>query len=303
VTVTVLAGGGDPAAIDRYMAPGMIASIPFYTGDTSFKSAPSITTQTRDGVGWLAVSFNQLGTLGYVYQTGYINLTAAPSMAEGVYAGTVTLANYVARTIPVTMRVTTQPIAVASQNSIIVRIAEGGPAAAYPFVPPITFTNSGMGNLQLLGVTASGEGVGAALSGGSVVLNLSPGSRTPGVYNDAKVTVQCNAANCPFDVTVRLEVTPRGPPVIQYPGVMDNAAYEMKVAPGDVCILKGDQLSTADPAIAALLPLPQRLGGASVLVNNVYAPLYYSSAGQIAFQMPLVSRPGRRWCRWSATAC
>jgi uncharacterized protein (TIGR03437 family) len=58
------------------------------------------------------------------------------------------------------------------------------------------------------------------------------------------------------------------------------------VAPGDVCIVRGEQLSLSDPAMAAGLPLPTSLGGATVLVNDVRAPLYYTSFGQIAFQMP-----------------
>ncbi len=42
----------------------------------------------------------------------------------------------------------------------------------------------------------------------------------------------------------------------------------------------------APPTIAASLPLPSNLGGATVLGNDVLAPLYYTSFGQVAFQMP-----------------
>ena len=49
-------------------------------------------------------------------------------------------------------------------------------------------------------------------------------------------------------------------------------------------IAKGQQLSMKSPQTAAGTPLPTTLGGASVLVNGVATPLFYSSAGQIAFQ-------------------
>jgi uncharacterized protein (TIGR03437 family) len=49
-------------------------------------------------------------------------------------------------------------------------------------------------------------------------------------------------------------------------------------------IVKGQQLSSQPPQFASELPLPTTLGGASVLVNGVATPLFYSSSGQIAFQ-------------------
>jgi len=75
---------------------------------------------------------------------------------------------------------------------------------------------------------------------------------------------------------------------------LDNATFVLgaAVAPGDVCIVKGDQLSLGDPASAAGFPLPTSLGGATVLVNYVLAPLYYTSFGQIAFQMPYTTTTG-----------
>jgi uncharacterized protein (TIGR03437 family) len=48
--------------------------------------------------------------------------------------------------------------------------------------------------------------------------------------------------------------------------------------------VKGEQLSLQSPQMASGTPLPTTLGGASVLVNGVATPLYYSSFGQIAFQ-------------------
>ena len=289
VTATVLVNGGDPVAIDQYLPPGTQKDFSLLT-----YGCPSSTTSTRDGVTWLSVAEESqiMGTTGYRYYMCigiFIRLAPPASMAPGTYSGSVAVNDYYApRTIPVTIRVTTQPIAVPSTSQIQLRLAEGGPAAAYPFLPPISLTNLGMGTLEVQGVAATGEGVSAYQYGGLAVVTVAPGSRGPGIYNDGVVTIQCNGANCPVRVPVSLEVVPRAPPVIAYQGVVDNATFDPSypVAPGDVCIVRGEQLSLSTPASAAGFPLPTGLGGATVLVNDVLAPLFYTSFGQIAFQMP-----------------
>ncbi len=287
ITATAVVGGGDPVAIDQYVAPGASGVTPVYTGGSGFcpPNCPAFTTSTQDGGGWLAVTLAASATIEFA-RTAYIHLSPAAAMAEGTYTGSVTFHNYAARTIPVTMRVTTQPIAVPSTPQINLRLAAGGPVASYPFLPATTFTNSGMGTLELQGVSATGEGVSASLQAGQVVVAIDPMSRGPGIYTDGMVTIQCNGANCPVLVPVNLEIVPRAAPTIAFRGVVDNAAYSTTVAPGDVCILKGEQLSGQAPVLAAGFPLPTNLGGATVLVNDVLAPLYYTSVGQIAFQVP-----------------
>ena len=293
VTATVFVGGGGPVVIDQYLAPGTQKVVPIATGDnldwcfTRNCAGPSVTASTQDGGTWLAVAVESLGTITFP-ETAYIHLAPPAGMAPGTYSGSVAVNNYAIRTIPVTMRVTTQPIAVPSTSQIQLRLAEGGPAAACPFLPPVSLTNSGMGTLQVQGVAATGDGVSAYQYGALAIVTVDPKSRGPGVYSDGAVTIQCNGANCPVQVPVSLEVVPRAPPAIAYRGVVDNATFDPynPVAPGDVCILRGGQLSVSDPAMAAGFPLPTTLGGATVLVNDVRAPLYYSSFGQIAFQMP-----------------
>ncbi len=273
VTVTAMANGGDPVAIDQYVAPGSSFQTSFWTGATSFLNGPSITAHTDDGGNWLAINYYPGVTLGSFNSTAYVSLMPSANMTSGTYTGSVTEWNYVPRTIPVTMRVSTQPIAAPSVSQIQLRLAQGGPAAVYPFLPAITFTDSGLGTLQVQGVSASGVGVGASLTNGQVLVTVDPMSRGPGLYTDGLVTVACNGANCPVQIPISLEIVPQAAPTIAYRGVVDNAAYQPTAAPGDVCILMGEQLSLQAPATAPGFPLPTNLGGASVLVNNVFAPL------------------------------
>jgi uncharacterized protein (TIGR03437 family) len=78
--------------------------------------------------------------------------------------------------------------------------------------------------------------------------------------------------------------------------VVNNATFRSgeTLAPGSIVALFGSQLTTGDPAAATSVPLPTELGDPKVrvLVNGNPAPLYYSSAGQINFQMPFDLNPG-----------
>jgi uncharacterized protein (TIGR03437 family) len=280
---SVVVDGGPP--VDLFVAPGMAAESPIAGG------CVSATASAQDGAGWLSTDDVTSGTLGVpVFQCIMTVIRLAPpaGMAPGTYSGSVTVSGSTPYTIPVTMHVTTEPIAVPSVSPINLKSAQGGPAVAYPFLPPVSFTNSGMGALQVLGVSASGVGVSAYLSGQQAMVTVDPVSRAPGIYTDGMVTIQCNGGNCPLQIPVSLEIDPPAPPAIDYRGVVDNYTFVAgySVAPGDICILRGQQLSMAAPTWAAGLPLPASLGGAAVLVDGVSAPLFYSSSGQIAFQAP-----------------
>jgi len=303
VTVTVTVGSGPPYVVDKYVAPGTNTSIQIFpnagTPCTGYPAPlgpclPGLRSTTQDGGQWLSVIVGSNNTLNLNW-TAWIYLRPAATMPSGTYNGTVTISGTSDdHTIPVTMHVTTQPIAVPSTAQINLRLAQGGPAATAPFLPPVSLTNAGMGTLVVQTVTAQGAAVSAFNSGGVAVVTVDPGSLAPGIYTDGSVTIQCNAANCPLQIPVSLEVIPRGPPLLFYPGVADNATFapSLGVAPGDVAVVPGEQLSFSAPVSAGGFPLPTNLGGASVLVNDVYAPLFYSSFGLIAFQVPSSTTSG-----------
>ena len=84
-----------------------------------------------------------------------------------------------------------------------------------------------------------------------------------------------------------------GPPVAFYQGVLDNALFAAgrSLAPGGIVAVFGEQLSDS-VASAQTLPLGTSLGGGSVSVNGLAAPVYYASPGQINFQIPYETAPG-----------
>ena len=63
------------------------------------------------------------------------------------------------------------------------------------------------------------------------------------------------------------------------------------VAPGSLISVFGEQLSTTTIQASAL-PLPTELGGVSVRINGIPAPLLYVSPGQLNLQVPWTLEPG-----------
>ncbi len=67
--------------------------------------------------------------------------------------------------------------------------------------------------------------------------------------------------------------------------VTDAAAFGPRVAPGSIATIFGTNLA-ATSIQASGYPLPTSLGGTTVMVEGVAAPLFYVSSGVINFQVP-----------------
>jgi uncharacterized protein (TIGR03437 family) len=95
-------------------------------------------------------------------------------------------------------------------------------------------------------------------------------------------------------IPVRLEVVAEGLPIARAGGVVNNATFAAgdPIPLGGIAAVFGDQLSYQPPASGTELPLVRELGGTKVLVNGLEAPLFFSSEGQINFQMPYETQPG-----------
>ncbi len=68
---------------------------------------------------------------------------------------------------------------------------------------------------------------------------------------------------------------------------VDAASYALAVTPGQIVALFGSELTNNNStASASVLPLPRTLQNTTVYVNGVAAPLFFTSNGQINFQVP-----------------
>ncbi len=291
VTLTII-GYGAPGGITLYAAPGGgIASTTIHT-----HSLAAIQPSTASGGNWLTVALSESGAGTYTFYYPYVvTATTQSGQAAGTYTGSLVVSgsNTAAdnQTIPVTLNVTTSPIAQLSPTSVTLLTGPGGQASQ-----TVSIANLGQGALAVSSATptvTNGSGWLTAVvnsGGGSVTITASAASLAPGAYQGS-VALAANAANtAALTIPVSLLVTQQSGPQIGYGGVVDNAG-RAPIAPGDIAVVYGAQLSPGTSS-ATTLPLPTSLGGVEVLINGVASPLFFTSAGQIDFQLPYETQPG-----------
>ncbi|HXK07149.1 MAG TPA: hypothetical protein VMS37_32435 [Verrucomicrobiae bacterium] len=284
ITVTVQMGGGVPSSVDLYAAPGGTNDAPFSTN-----SQLTGNVSTSSGGQWLSLVLDGTGSFRFSYPYR-IHMAPASLLPAGTYNGTMTTSGSSFapdnKTIPVTMRVTSQPVAQASPDHATMRLAQGAPPTALNVV----LNNLGQGTISVSGATATATG-GTWLTAKSfatgATLTFDPGSLAPGAYTGS-VAIASNAANGTITVPVDFTVVAKGAPLINYQGVVDNATFIPgdTVARGDVMAVLGEQFMFGSLTVGPAPPLATTISGVQVLVNGSPAPLYYASYGQLAFQMP-----------------
>lgn len=303
-TVTV----SDPNAIDApqtvavlvRIGPVSVYAAPGTTRGVRFAASTYISSRatTKDGADWLSVAC--LGNGSFLFDVAYqVRFQPPASMAAGAFSGSFNIFNSTNplenQTIPVSMQVTTQPIAVAAtgttfapqpaSDGLAVRLAAGAPPLIYPFAPTIFLNNAGQGTLAVQKTAITGTWLKQDSVAGSFAID--PTGLSPGNYSGS-VAFTSNAANGAVSVPVNLQIVPKGPPLVYYRSVVNTANFQPgdTVAQGDILLLRGEQLSFSPATPKLPLPLPTQAGGTSVLVNGTAVPLFYTSYGEISFQLP-----------------
>jgi uncharacterized protein (TIGR03437 family) len=289
ITVTVAVGGSIPSSQTFYVPPNGTATLAIPTNSNLYpkSSAP-----------WLSLQVNGSGSFTFLYPF-LIQVVDTSAYPVGTYTGSLTLSGSSFagdnKTVAVTMDVTTQPIAQATVSQLNLQMAQGAPPLVYPFAPSVGLTNLGQGTLvaQTPAITTTSCGS-SWIAYGTYGLTVDPTGLSAGTCN-AAITLASNAVNGTQTVPVTLAVVPKGSPVIRYQGVLDNATFVAgdNVAPGDVMVVQGDQLSFSAYTPGPAPPLATQLADTSVLVNGTAAPIFYTSYGQIAFQLPVNTATGQ----------
>ena len=289
ITVTVQVGGGVPDSIDLYAQPGGPAAVTTFSTNSPLNAA----TKTANGETWLSFSLTGVGSFRFSYPYR-VAVTPQPDMGPGDYPATiVTSGSSLAadnKTIGVTMHVTTLPIAQSAPATLTVRLAQGAPPQSYHF----TLSNAGQGALAIAAATANGGGwLSAANSDPVVTATIDPGQvSSPGTYQGS-IAVATNAANTTLTIPVELFIVAQGAPVATFQGVSDIATSDptQRLAPGTLANLNGEQLTLQGSQMGSA-PYATNLGGATVLVGGLAAPLVSVAYGQISFQVPYETPPG-----------
>jgi uncharacterized protein (TIGR03437 family) len=303
IVVTVMMGGGVPAALNFYLPPGGSTS-------TVFVASSQLNANATNPSGGLTLSVVAEGGGSFATTASYQVTATAPAATtpETSYTGHISVTSSAfqpdVKTVPVTVNVTAMPIGVLVQPAIQFNVGQGAAAVS----KWIQLGNAGQSAVSITGATVSTTAsTGAAWLttslngpclvagvGACVVATGDPTGLAPGKYT-ATIAIASNAKNGPFNVPVEMDVLATAAPLSYYQGVVDNAIYQLgaTIAPGELVAVRGEQFTTGAPVSAQSLPLGASLGGATVYVNGNAAPTYYVAAshvenqgGQITFQVP-----------------
>ena len=299
VLVIAQIGGGVPDSLNFFAAPN--GSGDEYAFSTN--SVLSANVQTSAGGDWLTLT-REGGSFQFVIPYK-IRARHLANMAEGTYLGNIQTAgsNIPAenKSVGVNLRITSQPIAALSQNTVRFRLPQGSAKQ----LARIAVGNRGMGTLAVnapsVATSSGGNWLTAVRPEGFNLVDITadPSGLSPGIYRGT-VTVASNAANGSINVPAELEIIAAGPPVAFAGQVLNNAnfARDEPVAQGGIAALFGEQLHVGDPvANTSATQLPAALGETRVFVNDQPAPLYYVSYNQINFQVPFNVPPGEMLVR------
>lgn len=295
ITVTAQVGGGVPDDVTLYVAPnGSSSDFRFSTN-----SALGINTNTQSGGPWLSLTVDGNGSFRFVvpYRITGRHLEGMP---EGDYRGTIAISNSSVaaenKTVNVRMQVTSQPIARATPQQIGFRLAPG----ASPQTQFVNTFNGGLGTLGVSGASATtasgGNWLSATNSEGLIRVVANPSGMAAGSYAGT-VTIASNGANAELRIPVTLDVVANGPPLAAVNGALNSANFDNGLAPGGVAAVFGEQLSYEEAKQGSVIPLVTELGGSRVLVNDVAAPVFFSSYNQINFQIPYETPAGEATVR------
>jgi uncharacterized protein (TIGR03437 family) len=282
VSVTVMVGGAVPDNLVFYVPPGGSVSQDFIT-------ATPVTSTVTPPSPWLSIAVDGVGT--FKFNVPYkVTATAGSGMATGDSNATITLAGSSFapdnKTISVVLHVTTLPILDATPSTVVLTGVQG----ATKQTATIALSNGGQGTLTAASATAAaatGSWLSATLTNGVVTVTADPTSLTPGVY-PGTVTIASNAANSSVVVPIQFTVEAQGAPVAYAGAAVNNGTFQSgePLAQGDIAAIFGDQFTLQGLAYPTGLPLTTNLNGTQVLVNNIPAPIFFISNGQIDFEVP-----------------
>lgn len=124
---------------------------------------------------------------------------------------------------------------------------------------------------------------------GQITLTASGTGFEPGAYR-ANVVLESDGA-FPQVLTVPVMFVNGSSGGTSISGVTNAESFQTVAAPGMIMAVFGSQLSNSSQG-ASTQPLPYTMGGVTVTINGIGAPLYYVSPGQLNIQVPYEAGAG-----------
>ncbi|MEX2264377.1 MAG: putative Ig domain-containing protein [Bryobacteraceae bacterium] len=301
-------GGNAPAAQNLRITASSAPPLPFQA---------AVTTAT--GGNWLSVT-PRIGTIS-TQSPGVVSARVnAQGLKPGFYFGEIsfTVNNPNVRTANVLLVVTASPAAAAAAaDGAGQRRAEGcTPSTMAPLSSGLVNNFSVQAGwptpLSMRLVDNCGEAVRTAqavvsFSNGDPPIVMPPSDPPIGLYSatwtplragsQIAVSVQVTAPGLtPLAATLTGTVNQNQAPVLAAAGTVNifHRRNGAPLAPGMIVEVYGSNLAVGSTP-AASVPLPKNLGGTTVLVGGVEAPLYFASTGQVNAQIPTELAPNREY--------
>ena len=275
---------------------------------------------TTDGAGWLSVT----PAVGNTSSTAAAStaVSADPTgLKPGVYTGGISyaFAGAAVRTVNVTLIVEATSPATHVVPALTSAAAPASSCTPTKLVP----TQTGLVNnfaqpaawptpLSILLVDDCGAPilngqVAATFSNGDPPLSLAVNDAKSGIYGgtwtprnaSAQITISAKATATgysPATAQITGQVNPNKAPVLT-PGATLHVFDPLvggSLGPGNIVQIYGSYLS-AQTMLAQTIPLPTNVGGTSVIIGGMPAPIYFVSAGQINAQVPFELIPGKKY--------
>ena len=263
-------------------------------GEIGFQAAAS----TFDGEPWLGVT----PASGITSLSGGMSLTvelSAEGLPGGVYRGlvSITLSDGIVQSVPVSLLVAPASACIPS-------------GAQLATVSPFQNFRAFAGRPATIEVLLSDAVCGAIVSDGSVLAEFSNGDpamhlryagkgRYAGTWVPRSAVPQVNvrltasAGSFVDGTTIVGNVSSTSAPILARNGTVNGASFAPgePLAPGGIISSFGIHLAPGNFA-ATSIPLPNSLGGLTLLAGGRPAPLYFAGAGQLNAQLPFETPPG-----------
>jgi uncharacterized protein (TIGR03437 family) len=285
-------------------------------------SVPPVTYQasaaTTSGDSWLSVS-PTIGTAS-VSSPGKATVTVDPTgLAPGVYHGSVSYSSSATgvRSVNVTYVVPPSPASSQARRATRFRAAADAGCVPTQLVPTQTGLVSNFAApaswptpLEIRLVTDCGDPVPngqivATFSNADPPLSIPLADPTTAVYSGTwtprhttpQVTITASATApgfAPAAAQIGGAVVPNDAPVLTPNGILHIFAPQLgaPLAPGTTVQIYGSSLAS-QTIVNSTIPLPTTLGGTSIIIGGLLAPLSFVSPGQVNAQVPFELAPGK----------
>jgi uncharacterized protein (TIGR03437 family) len=189
------------------------------------------------------------------------------------------------------------PAIALSATSLDFKLAATG---STPTTQTFVISNSGQGTLNWaaaptttsggawLSVSPASGNTLAGQAGATVTVTANPSGLAAGDYYGLIQVTSPNASSQIQMITVRLTVQTAGedPPQVFVGGIVSAASYKGPVAPGTLVAIYGSNFTDSSLLLSNSLPWPSQLGGTSVTIAGVTAPVFVVTPGQINAMLP-----------------